>query len=204
MVESSICKIGVLALQGDVIEHIDALQEASKKLSIPISIVEVRTPSNLSEVKGLVLPGGESTTIGKLLKLTGLDDEIIKRTEESSLALYGTCAGAILLSKKIVGKQQAENLGLIDIEIERNAFGRQLDSFRTELEVDSVVSEKKVDAFFIRAPRIKSTGPAVEVLSKFEDEPVLIQQNKILVSTFHPELTADTTIHEYFLKLSTQ
>ena len=175
--------IGVLALQGDFAEHIAAL----RKLNIPF--IEVRTTTDIQKTSGLIMPGGESTTIGKLLVSTGLD-VWLKTHVKKGYAVYGTCAGAILLS----------TLDLIDITVKRNAYGRQLDSF------DEPIQSKqfpKLRGVFIRAPKITRVGKAVEILATHEGEPVLVQQGNILAGTFHPELTDDEAIHRYFVQTLT-
>ncbi|OIP80903.1 pyridoxal 5'-phosphate synthase glutaminase subunit PdxT [Candidatus Peregrinibacteria bacterium CG22_combo_CG10-13_8_21_14_all_44_10] len=184
-------KAGVLAIQGSVIEHVRALKRAGAG-----DVIEVRTTADLDKVDLLAMPGGESTTIGKLLKLEGLGKAIIKRVR-TGMPVYGTCAGAILLAKTVSGDLKADNLGLIDIDIERNAYGRQLDSFESEIEVLG----KTIHAVFIRAPRILHVGSDVEILAKYQSDIIMCRQGNILVSTFHPELTLDTTVHKYFLKM---
>ena len=187
-------KIGILAIQGSVIEHARAIDNAGAQA------VEVRTCRDLEGIRGLVMPGGESTTIGKLLKLEGLDVEIAKRVKKG-MGVYGTCAGAILLAKEIVGGQKALNLGLMNIQIQRNAYGRQLDSFETELEIP-VLGKSPVPAVFIRAPKIVSTGAGVEILAECNGEIVMCQENNILVTTFHPEMTDDLRVHKYFINIA--
>lgn len=181
-------KIGVLALQGSFKEHINTLIKCN------VDTVEVRLPKDLEDVNGLIIPGGESTTILKLMKKFGLDKAIIKKYSEG-MVIYGTCAGAILLAKNIVDSKQA-SLGLIDISIRRNAYGRQIDSFEAELDIENI---GKVRGVFIRAPIIESTTNGAKVLATFNHKAVFVEQNNILVSTFHPELTSDTKIHKYFL-----
>jgi len=192
-------KIGILALQGDFLEHKRSIQDAVKK-SEEIKVIEVRTVLDLDKVSGLIIPGGESTTIGKLLKITGLDSSVKKRVNDGML-IYGTCAGAIILADSISGPEKANNLHLIDIEIQRNAYGRQMDSFITEVEVDPIVSDRLVKAVFIRAPIITSAGEKVKILALYDGKPVLVQEGNVLVSTFHPELTDDIAIHRYFLDM---
>jgi len=183
-------KIGVLALQGSFKEHIEMLRKCN------IDAVAVKLPDDLKNVDGLVIPGGESTTIGKLMQQYGLDKEIIKRHNEG-MAIYGTCAGAILLSKNIVDSEQPR-LNLLDISIKRNEYGRQIDSFEAELDIEKI---GKFNGIFIRAPVIEKVNDDIKVLSKFNNNPVLIQKNNILASTFHPELTNDKRVHEYFFEI---
>lgn len=197
-------KIGVLDIQGSVEEHLNALQNLTKQFP-DLEIVRVKNPEDLSGVSGLIIPGGESTTIGKLMKEFGLDEAVIKRVKEG-MALWGTCAGAILMAKEIIGKDQADSLRLIDIAIERNAYGRQLDSFECELEFDfgkkSSHVQKKIPAVFIRAPKIVSVGKGVEILAKHGDEIVAARQGKLFVTNFHPELTDDLSIHQWLVEIS--
>lgn len=183
-------KIGVLALQGDFKEHIEILKKCSA------DAVEVRLPEDLKNVDGLIIPGGESTAIGNLMQQYGLDKEIIKK-HKHGMAIYGTCAGAILLSKNISGSSQPR-LNLLDISIKRNDYGRQVDSFEAEMEIEKI---GKFNGIFIRAPVIEKTGKEVKVLAKLNNDPVLIQQNNILASTFHPELTEDSRVHQYFIEI---
>lgn len=191
--------IGVLDIQGSVEEHMAML----KKLGV--KSMGVKTKEDLAKIDGLILPGGESTTIGKLLKKYGLAEEIKKRakahfvrnTKGAPLAVWGTCAGAILLAKK-VHSRPPEHLGLMDIEIERNAYGGQLDSFSTEIDVPAL-GTKKVPAIFIRAPKAKKTSPAVKVLAQYNHSSVMLQQGNLLATMFHPELTSDTRVHKYFI-----
>lgn len=183
-------KIGVLALQGDFREHIGMLKKCK------VDAVEVRLTEDLENVDGLVIPGGESTTIGNLMQRHSLDKEIIKKHKQG-MALYGTCAGAILLAKDIVGSKQPR-LNLLDISIKRNDYGRQIDSFETELNIEKI---GKIKGIFIRAPVIEEVRNGVKTLSKLNNKPVLIQKDNILASTFHPELTEDKRVHEYFISL---
>ena len=182
-------KIGVLALQGDFAEHIDALAQNGVK------IVEVRCVPDLQKCKFLIIPGGESTTIGKLLKMTGLDFEIQKRFNEGSLKVWGTCAGAILCASKIETKTPVNQLGLGDYSISRNAYGNQLDSFETELKF----RDFKVKAAFIRAPKITGFDSNFKVLAEHNNEPIFIHKGNLLVSTCHPELYANRKFYEWLL-----
>lgn len=184
-------KIGVLAMQGDFKEHAIALEK------LKVRPVEVRMPKDLKSISGLIIPGGESTTIGKLMIKYGLD-KAIKQKAKKGMAVYGTCAGAILLAKDIIGNSQPK-LRLIDMSIERNAYGRQIESFEASLEIKDF--KKPFRAVFIRAPIIKKIGKNMEIMAKHEKEIVLVRKDKILVSTFHPELTDDTRVHEYFVQM---
>ena len=183
--------VGVLALQGAFREHINSIKKCGE------NAIEIKFPQQLKNVDGLIIPGGESTTINKLIKKYNFKiylDEFYK----SGKAIYGTCAGLILIAKKVVNEDFG--LGYIDVEVERNSYGRQIDSFEEyiSLEFDR---EKKFKAIFIRAPRIRNAGPKVDILSKINNNIILARQKNVLVSTFHPELQDDTRIHEYFLKM---
>lgn len=186
-------QVGVLALQGDFAKHLAVLQKLSVKG------VEVRKPQDLEGCEGLIIPGGESTTLFRSIDKVNLKEPILAFSR--SKPIFGTCAGLILMSKKILLDKHIP-FGILDVEVERNAFGRQADSFTTTLDLSLDQKRKKqVPAFFIRAPRICSIGSDVETLATFEGEPVLIRQGHHLGATFHPELTEDSTIHSYFLDL---
>lgn len=186
-------KIGVLGMQGDIREHMEFL----KKLGV--DVVLVKLPKHLESVDGLIIPGGESTTIWKLLKITGLDVEL-KRMIEEGLPVYGTCAGMIVLSKGVENYPDQRTLEVIDIKVRRNAYGRQVESFETDLKI-KYIDGKPFRGVFIRAPLIVEHGKGVEILSTYEDKPVMARQENILVSSFHPELTNDTRVHEFFLQM---
>ncbi|MFM2436508.1 MAG: glutamine amidotransferase subunit PdxT [Actinomycetota bacterium] len=184
--------VGVLALQGAFSRHQDALTE------LGVATRQVRTPQDLEAVNALVMPGGESTTMSQLLESSEIFEPLAKRVEEG-MAIFGTCAGMILLAKKIIdGRDDQTPFGAIDIEVQRNAYGRQVDSFEADIDVDSLKSP--FHAVFIRAPRIASLGSQVKVLAYCGEDVVLAQQNNILVASFHPELTNDIRLHELFLK----
>lgn len=183
-------KIGVLALQGDFKEHIKILRKCD------VDVVEVRMPYDLSGIEGLIIPGGESTTIGILMKRTKLDKEI-KDKHKNGMPIYGTCAGAILLAKEIVGSKQLK-LGLADISIKRNNYGRQIESFEADLSIKEIGDFKGI---FIRAPVITRYNNGCEIMAEFQNSPVMLKENNILISTFHPELTNDTRVHRYFLNM---
>ncbi len=177
-------------MQGDFREHIAILKRLD---AIPI---EVRTKGDLDEAEALIIPGGESTTISKLIKKYRLGQEIKKRNR-AGMPIYGTCAGAIVLAKEIIGYKDQATLGIIDVSIDRNAYGRQIDSFEAPISISGL--KKKFNAIFIRAPIIKRMGDDIEVLARHDQEPVLIRQRNILIGTFHPELTEDPRVHELFL-----
>jgi 5'-phosphate synthase pdxT subunit len=180
-------KVGVLALQGDFEAHEKALARAGA------DAYQVRTAEQLQEVDGLIIPGGESTAMLKLLHIEGLLEPL--REFGRQKPIFGTCAGAILLAREVRNPEQ-ESLGLMDIGVERNAYGRQLDSRIVPLEV----GDKSVEAVFIRAPIIRRVGPGAKVLASYAGDPVLVEEGKHMVATFHPELTGDAGIHERFLK----
>jgi len=189
-------RIGVLALQGDFAEHAAVLRR------IGAEPVEVRLPADLAGLDGLIIPGGESTTISRLLAMYGLLEPVRQRAQ-SGLPVLGTCAGAIVMANKAVGLT-LENLHLMDIEVRRNAFGRQVDSFEVELPMPEVGTEP-VHAVFIRAPIIAAVGPDVQVLGKLADGTVVAaRQDNLVAISFHPELTQDTRFHEYFLRLAAE
>lgn len=187
-------RIGVLALQGDFLAHARALESEGVETS------EVRRCGDLDGLHGLVIPGGESTT---LLNLMGDEPwfEKLGSFHEEGGALFGTCAGAILLSKRVTGPDQP-SLGLLDAGIRRNAYGRQKESFEIPLDLEDLGGS--VDAVFIRAPRFTSLGPEVRVLGRLGDEPVLVRQGRILAATFHPELTGDGRLHRYFCGMAVE
>jgi len=184
-------KIGVLSLQGDVREHLNILNK------IGVEGVRVRTRDELEEVSGLIIPGGESTTIGKLLKRFNLLD-IIREKIEKGLPVFGTCAGFILLAKEIEPETGQPRIGVLNVKIRRNAFGRQIDSHEVDLEIKGF--DKPFHAVFIRAPIVEKVGENVEILSRTDRGVVFVRQKNILGASFHPELTEDTRIHEMFIK----
>lgn len=186
-------KIGVLAAQGAFIEHIAALNK------LDAETVPVRLPRELQGLAGLIIPGGESTTIGRLMKVYDLVNEITRLANEG-MPIFGTCAGMILISKQISGNS-AKSLGLMDITVKRNAFGRQVDSFETELRIPAL-GKKPFPGVFIRAPIIEECGRGVEVLARLTDGTVVAaRQGKLLAAAFHPELTEDLRFHRYFLEI---
>jgi pyridoxal 5'-phosphate synthase pdxT subunit len=187
-------KIGIVAIQGDYEAHAKGLERLGAEYWF------VRTPADIDGVEGLILPGGESTTHLKVMKEEGLFDAL-KRFAANGGAFFGTCAGAILLAKQVQGPAQA-SLGLLDISILRNGYGRQLAS---DVHLGPTkLRQEPLEMVFIRAPIIQSVGSGVEVLAEDAGHPVLVRRGQILASTFHPELTTDTLIHEYFLKLVSQ
>jgi pyridoxal 5'-phosphate synthase pdxT subunit len=185
--------IGVLALQGAFREHRLMLERCGAE------VLEIRKPAELDVVSGLVIPGGESTTIGKLMVEWGLMAKILDRAAQG-MAIYGTCAGMILLAKEIIGSDQPR-LGLMDITVQRNAFGRQLESFEADMQVPEFGAEP-VRAVFIRAPYIEKAGEKVQALASVNDKIVIARQGKYLATAFHPELTGDDRIHRYFITIA--
>ena len=194
-VSQQIMTIGVLALQGDFREHINMVQKCNA------GTVEIRLPAQLDNIDGLIIPGGESTTISKLMVEYNFLDRI-KSFAMAGRPVFGTCAGAILLADKIGGKKQ-DLLNLIDIDVSRNAYGSQVYSREAEIKVEFLEPEI-FRAVFIRAPIIDSIGPHVVPLASYNNTYVLVRQDNILVSTFHPELTGDSRIHQYFLRMINQ
>lgn len=189
-------QIGVLALQGDVREHVEVLRRMG------VAPLEVRLPKHLAAVDRLIIPGGESTTIGRLLTLYKLVEPIRARAGRD-LAVWGTCAGAILLARELLDAKQGgqPGLGVMNMTVRRNAYGSQLDSFETLLDVPAL-GEQPLPGVFIRAPQIEALGSGVEVLAKLPNGAmVAAQQGRLLATTFHPELTGDDRMHRYFLEL---
>ena len=186
-------KVGVLALQGDFAEHMKSLE------SIGAEPTEVRLPDDLVDIDALIIPGGESTTIVRLMDVFGLTKDIKGRVKEG-MPVWGTCAGMIVLAKRLV-EDRPKPLGLMDIRVQRNAYGRQIDSFETEIPVPAL-GEKSFRAVFIRAPAIEEIGSAVETIACLEDgQVVAAREGNVLVTAFHPELTSDTRFHSYFLSM---
>lgn len=186
-------KIGVLALQGAFREHIVMVRQLDAE-ALPI-----RWPEQLEGLDGLIIPGGESTTIGKLMTEYKLGEEVQKLASEG-LPLFGTCAGMVLLAKRVIGLD-LQPLAVLDIEVRRNAFGRQVDSFETELLIP-VLGQNPFPGVFIRAPWIERSGDGVESMAQLQDGTIVAAKGEnILVSAFHPELTDDTRLHEYFLDI---
>lgn len=184
--------IGVLALQGDVVEHVHALERSGA------NVIEVRTPADLAKVDALVVPGGESTTVIRLLERFGLVGPIKARVR-GGMPFWGTCMGMIVGAHDVAGLTQ-ETLDLIDITVRRNAFGRQIDSAEVPLTIPAI-GEKPFPAIFIRAPWIERTGPEVEVLAERDGHGVMVRAGNVLGTSFHPELTGDDRVHAYFLEM---
>jgi 5'-phosphate synthase pdxT subunit len=184
-------KVGVLGLQGDVREHVRALEAASA------TAVVVKRPEELQSVDALVLPGGESSTIGKLLNRFRLLEPVAERAR-AGMPLYGTCAGMILMARRITGDHAAPlRLDLMDVTVRRNAYGRQADSFETDVRIGEIEGFRAV---FIRAPLVEEVGEGVEVLGEHDGHPVIVRQGHLLASSFHPEMTGDPRVHELFVR----
>jgi 5'-phosphate synthase pdxT subunit len=187
-------KVGLLALQGAIGPHASALR------GLGAATVEVRTPAQLDDVDALVIPGGESTTMSKLLDSSGLADPLAERLAEGMPA-FGTCAGMIVLARTVLdGRADQRSYDAIDVTVRRNAFGRQVDSFEADLTVQDL--DLPFHAVFIRAPFVEEVGGDVEVLASVDGHPVLCREGGILVAAFHPELTADRRLHALFLELA--
>ena len=186
-------KIGVLALQGDVREHLRSLSDCG------VSATPVKRIEELGDIDGLVIPGGESTTIAKLARAFGLMEPIRDRIK-AGMPVYGSCAGMILISDRVLDAIEGqETFGGLDVTVRRNAFGRQVDSFETDLKFDGI-TEPPFRAIFIRAPWIESVGPNATVLSQIDGRAVAVRQGSLLATSFHPELTGDSRIHRYFVE----
>jgi 5'-phosphate synthase pdxT subunit len=189
-------RIGVLAVQGDFREHLDTLR------AIGVEGVEVRLPEDLDGVNGLILPGGESTTMRRLIARWGLGQPILQLADTGA-PIYGTCAGMIVLAREISGGEEPI-LPLLDVTVERNAFGRQLDSFETELSVP-VLGDQPVHGVFIRAPIIERTGPGVDVLARLDDDRIVaVRERNILATAFHPELAGETRFHRLLATMAAE
>lgn len=187
---SSKITIGVLALQGAFQRHIEVLGRCG------VNAISVRTADELAQVSGLIIPGGESTTVGKLMARYGLDKQIAEAAHQG-MPVYGTCTGLILLAKEIVGSDQPR-LGLMDVTVLRNAFGRQVDSFETDIDIDEI-GPPPMRAVFIRAPYVVEVRNVARVLARCDGKIVLVRQGNLLGGAFHPELTDDSRLHEYFI-----
>jgi len=186
-------KIGVLAAQGAFAEHIEALRKLS------VEAIPIRLPDELSTIDALIIPGGESTTISRLLIAYDLSQAIINKVR-SGIPVFGTCAGMIILANKIIDGDGVIPLNLMDISVRRNAFGRQVDSFEAEIDIANI-GQPAFHGIFIRAPFIEKTGPKVDIIARLDNGTIVAaKQDKILVSSFHPELTQDLRLHKYFLE----
>jgi len=195
--------IGILALQGDVAENFMSTMMAMNELDIDGSVSQVKTPDQISAVDGLIIPGGESTMMGQLSMVNGAMNAL-KGKIESGLPVLGICAGMILLSKntkdRVVGSTKQPLLDALDVEIERNSFGRQKDSFEADISLDSM-DIPSFQGIFIRAPAVLHTGSDVETLAKFNEKIIAVKQGNIIATSFHPELTRDVSLHKQFVQM---
>ncbi len=195
--------IGVLGMQGDVAENLSATKLALAKVGLRGSVRQVKTPDQISALDALIIPGGESTMIGQMSLVNGAI-KTIKEKISQGMPVFGICAGLILLSKtakdRIVGKMDQPLLDLLDVQVERNSFGRQRDSFEAEISAQPIGIAKS-RGVFIRAPSIEGLGKGVEVVSKFNEKIVAVKQRNILATSFHPELTSDVSWHQYFVSM---
>jgi 5'-phosphate synthase pdxT subunit len=195
--------IGVLAIQGDVQENILSTKKALEELNLDGNVIDVKTAQEIDSLDGLIIPGGESTTIGQL-SLVNSSLKEMKEKIEKGMPVLGICAGMILLSKtvddRIVGKTNQPLLDLLDVKLERNSFGRQRESFEADVSMDSI-NIPKFRGVFIRAPSVSDAGSDVQVLSKFNEKIIAVKKGNIIGTSFHPELTRDVSLHKYFVNL---
>ena len=195
--------VGILAIQGDVQENLLSTRKAFEELGIDGKVQDVKTAEDISKLDGLIIPGGESTTIGQL-SLVNSSLKVMKEKIEQGMPVLGICAGMILLSKtaddRVVGKTDQPLLDMLDVKLERNSFGRQRESFEADVSMDSI-NIPKFNGVFIRAPSVSETGSDVEVLSKFNEKIVAVKKGNIIGTAFHPELTQDVSLHKYFINL---
>jgi len=195
--------VGVLSIQGDVQENMLSAKSAIDELGLDGNVVDVRTPEEISQLDGLIIPGGESTTIGQLSLVNG-SLKVLKEKIQSGMPVLGICAGMIMLSNtandRIVGKTDQPLLDILDIKLERNSFGRQKQSFESDISMDSI-NIPKFNGVFIRAPSVSDVGSDVEVLSKFNERIVAVKKGNVIGTAFHPELTEDIALHKYFINL---
>jgi pyridoxal 5'-phosphate synthase pdxT subunit len=200
-------KIGVLGIQGDIEENILSISEALKNLNLQGTVESVRYSESIAELDGLILPGGESTVIGNLLSIQGNIFQTIKKKITEGMPVLGTCAGLIMLSKrtydKVVGETKQKLFGVLDVVIERNAFGRQHESFEVDLDIP-ILGKELFRGIFIRSPIINNVGESVNILTKLDDKIVAVKQNNIIGTSFHPELSTDRRLHELFIKDSVE
>jgi 5'-phosphate synthase pdxT subunit len=192
--------IGIIGVQGAVLEHVNTMKKLFSETNTPGEIFVIRDKNQLEKVDGLIIPGGETTTISKILVKTGLYDKIVYRIKQKNIAIMGTCAGCVLLSEKISNNdKEIKCLNAMNIHIKRNAFGRQKESFEQEIKIKGF--SKTYNAVFIRAPIIEKTYNNCEILAKIKDKIIMARQDKFLAISFHPELTDDLRIHKYFLDI---
>jgi 5'-phosphate synthase pdxT subunit len=192
--------IGIIGIQGAVSEHIKSMNKLFLETNIPGKIFIIHDIEQLDKIDGLIIPGGEATTISKILVKTGLFDKILDVIKQKNIAIMGTCAGCILLSEKVINQdKEVKCLDVMKMHVKRNAFGRQKESFEQEIKIKGFL--EPYNAVFIRAPIIKKTYDNCEILAKINDEIIMARQDKLLALTFHPELTDDLRIHKYFLEM---
>ena len=195
--------VGILSIQGDVQENHLSVKAAIDELGIDVQVVDVRTPEEISKLDGLIIPGGESTTIGQLSLVNG-SLKVLKEKIQNGMPVLGICAGMIMLSNtandRVIGKTEQPLLNILDIKLERNSFGRQKESFESDVSLDSI-NIPKFNGVFIRAPSVSDVGSDVEILSKFNDRIVAVKKGNVIGTAFHPELTEDTSLHKYFINL---
>ncbi len=200
---TEILKVGVLSIQGDIEENIISCKAALAESGVTGEVVKVKDYDEILEVDGLIIPGGESTVISTMMSLNQSNWKLLNQRIHEGLPVLATCAGMILLANRVQGKTTGETkqklLKNLDITVERNAFGRQHESFETDLNIP-MIGEKPFKAVFIRGPVVKETGNDVQVIAKYNDKIVAVQQNNIVGTSFHPELTEDNRIHAYFIK----
>jgi 5'-phosphate synthase pdxT subunit len=196
-------KIGVLSIQGDIEENIQACKEALNETGITGEVIEVKTHEEILDVDGLIIPGGESTVISTMMSLNQSNWETLKQKISEGLPVLGTCAGMIILAKRVldktIGETQQKLIKILDVTIERNAFGRQHESFETDLSIP-IIGDRPFKAVFIRGPIVKETGNNVQILSKYNDKIVAVQQNNIIGTSFHPELAEDNRFYTHFIR----
>ena len=195
--------VGILALQGDVTENFMATMAALHDAGMDATVSQVKTPDQISKLDGLIIPGGESTMMGQLSMVNGAMNAL-KELIDGGTPVFGICAGMILLSKnskdRVMGSTEQPLLDMLDVEIERNSFGRQKDSFQAEISLDPI-GISSFQGVFIRAPAILTSGSNVEVLSKFNEKIIAVKQGNILATSFHPELTHDISLHKHFVEM---
>ena len=195
--------VGILSIQGDVQENLLSTKSAIEQLGLDAKVSEVKTPDEISQLDGLIIPGGESTTIGQLSLING-SLKILKEKIESGMPVLGICAGMIMLSKtandRVMGKTDQPLLDILDIKLERNSFGRQKESFESNVSMDSI-GIPKFNGVFIRAPSVSDVGSGVEILSKFNERIIAVKKGNVIGTAFHPELTEDTSLHKFFVNL---
>ncbi len=197
-------KIGILSIQGDIEENIQSCKKALIESVVTGEVIEIKNYDEMLDVDGLIIPGGESTVFSILISLKQSNLELINQKISKGLPVLGTCAGMILLAKKVqdktIGETKQKLLKNLDVTIERNAFGRQHESFETDLDIP-IIGEKSFKAVFIRGPIVTEVGKDVQIIAKFNDKIVAVRQNNIIGTSFHPELTDDNRIHAYFIKM---